>query len=67
MINCSGGEKMDVPLKVNAATINQTIDRTNTLGLTPTGAALEVALSTLGNRTRSSIRRSSPATPRSNP
>jgi hypothetical protein len=50
-VNCSGGERLDVPIKVmNAAPINQTVGDARPMGLTPTSAGLEVALRTLGNR-----------------
>lgn len=51
MVGCAGGEKVDVPMKVlNAMAINQAIDSTMTMGLTPTGAGLGAALMALGDR-----------------
>lgn len=48
---CSGGEKVDVPMKVlNSMAITQSINGTMTMGLTPTGAGLGVALQALGDR-----------------
>ena len=49
---CAGGEKLDVPMMLrNAGPIGQSLDRTATRGLTPTGAALRAALGVLGDRT----------------
>ncbi|HEX6245600.1 MAG TPA: vWA domain-containing protein [Polyangiales bacterium] len=49
---CAGGEKLDVPMMLrNAGAIGQSLDRTPTRGLTPTGAALRAALGVLGDRT----------------
>ncbi len=51
MVGCAGGEKVDVPMKVmNAMAINQAINGTMTMGLTPTGAGLGAALTALGDR-----------------
>jgi hypothetical protein len=50
-VGCAGGEKVDVPVKVmNAMAINQAINATMTMGLTPTGAGLGAALTALGDR-----------------
>ena len=51
MVGCAGGEKVDVPMKVmNAMAVNQAINSTMTMGLTPTGAGLGAALTALGDR-----------------
>jgi hypothetical protein len=50
---CAGGERLDVPMTLrNAGAIAQSLDRTMTKGLTPTGAALRAALQVLGDRTQ---------------
>lgn len=50
-LGCAGGEKVDVPIKtMNAMAINQALGSTMTMGLTPTGAGLGVALQALGDR-----------------
>jgi Mg-chelatase subunit ChlD len=51
MLGCAGGEKVDVPMKVmNSMAITQAVNSTQTMGLTPTGAGLGVALQALGDR-----------------
>jgi uncharacterized protein YegL len=51
MLGCAGGEKVDVPMKaMNAMAIAQAVNGTQTMGLTPTGAGLGVALQALGDR-----------------
>jgi hypothetical protein len=59
---CAGNIKLDVPVQPrNAAPIAQVVDQSITLGNTPTGAALQQALTILGDRKPALDTRTKPA------